>query len=694
MSDSVLFFWNPGPFAEHLGSQGFAVVTTREQFRERLRRWRRGTTLVVLAEWTPTTGRLSELEGLKLVVELFELERPVPRIALCSFLPRSALAALEDERGEAARLMFPFVRLPASPSALAETASSAETPSRMVQVWLRDHVLSPHPFSMWEHNFKRDAAGGLDGIRRGIEQLAAKVRARRATLSHAFEDIATFERLLDDGSRAVRQGDGRAADEIRRRIEEHLRRVRRHIGRPDTVETAAPFSVVVVEDDATQRQQIVHGLQPYFTDVVGFESGGAALESLRERAQAGRRFDAVISDWDLREGGATGGIMQPLQGPDMLLRAAEHCSGPLVGLTSLPGDVVASILNAAPSDVRARLSWFPKRDAGDLVVQDYHGLAYHITAKIRESLSFREESPAVLGFKHWREHGLGDHYVSVRMWSLERQRALFAQCAARAQEIIEAFRGTEQVNDVSDAPFRLNFNVPSGAEGGPRYSFQRFQDVLCARFVVLTLYTHQSRYTRDYRTVLAALFPQMMERARDRAIERGMRAGEFFPPSFKAMMSVLGLPTRGNHVDLSKLRPMPHEVAWAEEQGLDLGLPPMLTPNEEEEAMMLAEDVEAVIRQLEAKLPSIAPLLEPPEIGQMDAVLPAALLMGEEAVTHIETVARALHSLDGEPEQSRSARLMLKRRIEVLTEEGAYEDLYAKMPDWKRKLVDVLRFLE
>lgn len=697
MPDSVLFAWNPGPFTDQIIAGGGYVATDRDALREYRRRPRlREAPMVVLAEWAPTTGRLSDLEGLKLIVDLFDSERRIPPVALCSFLPRAALAALGDERGEAARLMFPFLRLPAEVEVLRKVASQAHAPSRMVQAWLRDHVLSPHPFSMWEHNFRREAVRGLAGLRSGIEDLAAKIRVRRALLSRIFNDLGTFERLLDDGLRAVRMADAQEAGAIQAQIQEHLRRVQRRAN-PSAAFGLAAYAIAVVEDDDAQRAQIVQGLRPYFAEVVSFGAGAPALEALRQRSQTGQPFDAVISDWDLREGGETGGIMQPLQGPDVLVRAAEFCTGPLVGLTSLPGDVVAAILNSASEDVRTRLSWFPKRDSRNLANEDFQGLAHHVASKLRDAADLRDESPAALGFKHWREHGLGDLYAAVRTWKTETQQGFFSQCAERAKEIVAAYQDGIQVEDVSGPAFSLTFNVPSGDERGvPRYTVKRLQDVLCARLVVLSLYGRQPRHSRSYGRVLGVLFPQMLEAARERALRRGTPAEQTSPPSFKSMMAVLGLATRGDTLDLGKLRLMPHETNWLEGAGLSLELPPVLHAEEQEQVLTLADDAEEILRCLCERYPPDFLGFELPGPGETPDEDVDVLGTGEQALAQLEAAASALRQASRESVTSDavwSARAFLARELEGLTDEGVFEALYRKVPDWKKRLSRLVQLL-
>jgi CheY-like chemotaxis protein len=697
MVDPILFAWNPGPFADQIVALGGCVATDRDALRQYRRRPRmREAPLVVLAEWAPTTGRLSDLEGLKLIVDLFDSERQVPPVTLCSFLPRAALTALGDERGEAARLMFPFLRLPAAIGVLREAASQAHAPSRLVQAWLRDHVLSPHPFSMWEHNFRREAARGLDGLHCGIEELAAKIRVRRSLLSRAFDDLGAFERLLDDGLRAVRAADAQGAGAIQAQIQEHLRRVQRRAS-PAAGPGPAPHAIIVVEDDDEQRAQIVQGLRPYFTEVVSFGAGAPALEALRQSSRTGQRFDAVISDWDLREGGETGGIMQPLQGPDVLVRAAEFCTGPLVGLTSLPGDVVASILNSASDDVRARLSWFPKRDPRDLASENFQGLAHHVVSKIRDAADLRDESPAALGFKHWREHGLGDLYATVRMWKAETQQGFFSHCAGRAKEIVAAYQDGAQTEDVSGPAFSLAFNVPSGDErGAARYTVERLQDVLCARLVVLALYGRQTRHSRSYGKVLGVLFPRMLEAARGRALRRGTLAEETYPPSFKSMMAVLGLATRGDMLDLGKLRLMPHERDWLENEGLSLDLPPVLHVDEQEQILTLADDAEEILRCLRDRFPDDVLGFELPAPGAAPDEDSDILETGERALAQLEAAASALRQASRESVTADAiwpARAFLAREIEGLTDEGVFEALYRKVPDWRKRLTRVVQLL-
>ncbi|HEX6748077.1 MAG TPA: hypothetical protein VF092_12355 [Longimicrobium sp.] len=640
---------------------------------------------------------MTEFEGLRFIVDLFESERQIPQLAVCSFLSRRALVALGDERGEAARLIFPFVRLPVPPAALAEAASSAEPVSQMVHVWLRDHVLSARPFLMWEHNFRRDTSGDPAGLRRALDRLAAKVRARRPALARTFQDLSTFEQWISDAQQAVQNGDLRAAEELGARIQERLRRVHREAEEDKERDKAAPYAVVVVEDDAAQRRQIVQGLERYFTEVQGFEEGRSALAELRNRDAAGRRFSGVVSDWDLREQGETDGFMQPLQGPDVLLHAAALCTGPLVGLTSLPSDIVAAILNAAPEDARARLSWYPKHEPGDLGVQNYRGLAHHITTKIQEALGFQDETPAQLGFAPWRKHGLGEHYVTVRMWSEARQQAFFSECFTRARESLDAYETGGQRQDVSEPPFSLALNVPSGTRAEP-YTFARFQDVLCGRLVVLTLYGRQLRPERSYWTVLARLFPQMMEKARSNAIRKGDRGADPYPSSFPSIMSVLGLPRSGPRIDLGKLRLMPHEVRWLDEQALDLGLPPLLTADEEGEASELVESIEDILARLREQVPPAVLDAATEDVHDDDPAGGAlSVALGEEAVATVEAAARALAELgrhdEVRPDTVRAAASLLKHELEFFIDDGVFEKLYRKLPSWRTRLNDVINRL-
>src|SRR5690606_14306017 len=82
--------------------------------------------------------------------------------------------------------------------------------------------------------------------------------------------------------------------------------------------TREPYSVLIAEDDETQLEQVRRSLSPYFYEVKGFAYRKKALEVLKSRAAEGRPFDAVVADWDLREGGITNGLMQPIQGFELL----------------------------------------------------------------------------------------------------------------------------------------------------------------------------------------------------------------------------------------------------------------------------------------------------------------------------------------------------------------------------------------
>jgi|GEM_PF-3843956 len=685
MPDPIVFIWNDGPFADRIRLLGHTVLATRDDLRTHQRRSKlRDRPLVVLAEWAATTGRLADLEGLKHIVELFESERIVPKIALCSFRARGELVHLGDARGEAARLMFPFVRLPATPAQMAEAAAAASPPSRMVQVWLRDHVLSRNPFAMIVHDLNNAANIGLDEFRRGLERLAITVQARRGIFAETMPDVGEFEQLLQAGIEFAGQQNSSAAAEIQQRMVQALNAAQGRVRSNGDAIRRAPFSVLVVEDEERWRQEITEGLTPFFTEVAGYGSGVAALQVLRERSQAGKPFDAVISDWALREQHDDDGILQPLQGPDVLLQAAEICRGPLVGLTSLPPDVVATILNAAPDDARARLSWFPKPPGSGK--HDYAGLAHLVATKAWESLGLREQTPTG---KPWREHGLADHYASVRMWGAEQQRAFFADCATKAQTVIDAYRSGTQTQDVSAPPHSLNFNP---ASGGARYTFQRFEGVLVARLVVLELYAQQSRHSRDYRAVLATLHPKLAESACEKAIQTGRSTDGVYPTSFETgMLPTLGLPRKGNRIDVGKLKLMPHEDVWVREKGLDLGLPPVLAAGQEGEATSLATDIEGIISGTKQRLPHL--VIEETELGAMFEGCSTTMRLGEESVVLMEALVSALRKL-GEDPAVYAEYPRLTREIDALTEEGVYEDLYSKLPDWKRRLTALIHLMK
>jgi len=684
----VLFVWNPGPFADAARAAGYGVAHTREDVVRMRRRVRwRGSPIAVLAEWAPPGEALTAFHGLRLLIELFEADSLVPRIALCSFASRVTFGSLGDEREQAALLMFPFVRLPSSRRDITSAASTSCPPSAMVQAWLRDHVLSPRPFAMWLHNFERAAGTEVRAFQLAVSELRRQVRKRRPLLVRVFAEFSAFEQLLDDAASVAEDGDTKRIAQLHAAISEQLSGVARSAIAAEQ-RSPEPFAVVLVEDDDVQRTKIADGLRRYFAHVSAFGTADAALDALKASDSAVPtlpKVRAVVSDWDLRDDGKPGGVMQRIQGPDFLVAAGEVCRGPLVGLTSLPAEVVASILNAAPADVRGRISWFPKRAPTDMGSYDYEGLAHHVLSGIQASQRYWEETPAADGKIHWSERGFGDHYVAVRGWSDEKQSAFFAECIARATTVLEAY-GTSSTNaDVSRPPFSLALNVPGSDSARRSHHFDRFRDILCGRLVVLMLFAQMPARERSYVSVLGRLHPELWDEHQPHRV----------PTSFHNMMSMMGIGTlKKSGIDLSRLRLLPHESAWFMAHNVELR-PARFTAAERAAAELFSRVAEETVRSLERSLGLAAFDIDSEDVADEIGGDTPEIVAAESAASLIETAVDALAAANVDADKQERASALFKRNIsDLLGSYGADLDpFYARKPEVKRRLRRVLELV-
>jgi hypothetical protein len=666
MSGETAFVWNDTPFSAALKKARCKVLTTREDVARELRRRRvvsPGNPLVVLAEWAPENCRPSEFEGLKLIAEIVSSMPALPQLAWCSFAPLEALAGCRDIRGAAAKLMFPFIQLPATATELESAAETAVAPSRMVQIWVRDFRLK-NPFEDWVHSFRNASGSSSVTLKGAIQALEKDLRYRRdiaepltaglrSTLQEVRETLAVTEALG-------------TITPLKARIVAELQQGATAL-HPGGAPRREHLALLVVEDNSDQREKLGNGLRRFFDEVAVFPTGESALEKLKECAGSDRQFGAVVSDWELCVDGKAGGMMHPRQGPDVLLEAAQYCLGPLVGWTSLEPQIVASILNAAPPAFRGRLSWFPKGESDEDMAHRIEGLAHHIIGQLSVANALRAETPAHLGLDPWVSGGLADHYVAVRQETRSQQDTFFGSCSANAKKLAVDAKAGQIINEARIGP----------RSAGARWAREKLPEVLTVRLAVLELYSQKNH---DLQSILKLLFPKY---AAEKVREAGPGSNATFP-MFSGIISNLGIPRRtsGSNltIDISKLRLMPHEEEFFKGRRSDLF--PALNLNADE--IDLASDL---CGDLWDAADSAGDLIEyassPPDVDLAGAE-PVAWGI-EEVVTKLEDVASEIARMGSRPLAAQAHRV-ISMACKAVLEVGATRRILEKRPEWVRRL--------
>ncbi|MEO1074583.1 MAG: response regulator [Bacteroidota bacterium] len=604
MPKPVLFVWNEGPFADQLRSAGHEVRSTLAGL-NRLRRLRKyqEAPVVVLAELAKQ-GRLTNFDGLQLVVDLFDPERrtSIPPLVLCSFLSREDLIAHlgEQQRREVLSLRVPYVQLPASIDTMVHRATqestteeSAVAPSPMLVAWARRKLFNP--YELWAHDLRREARS-MQGFLKQLKRVEQSIRVR------GLDPGPPVALAIQQAWEWVEHHDHEDVEQAARRLADALVAASTVASREDI--SREPYSILVVEDDEAQLSQVCQGLAPYFHEVEAYTQGHEALNALVRRSEDGRPFDAVVADWDLREGGVTNGLMQPLQGFELLERAVPLCDGPLVALTSLPPEVVTDIFRAAGAEVRQRVSWFPKRNAANVSDQDFGAIASYLKRLIWDLE--REELPPQAP---WTTHGHGRNYRALRHsseWDTVRQ-----QIAERARVIYQFYRdgGSGDISSKRTPPLAapiapLGFN-PKSTSTGPR-STSETRDRLCARLVVLGLAfrppagTSQGNLKRIY-LLLRGEDPDTTGTRKDSTI--------------RATMAELGLSHAALTLDIVATNLLQHDSEWLHTLGV--------TDDELEATSALSENIiEAVALLYEDTFePLLEALRDTPGLPDPDDVL-------------------------------------------------------------------------